>query len=331
MGILIAEGTIDLSQFWPNGQSDADTTKVIVDRFHYQTHEGARSRTTRIFEGAKSVGRGSKEVIDKQGRITIRYQGIDAPELHYQAQAEIKQGDPDEEEKRAAFHSINKRYRQHYGETAALRLAEHVRELARGAASIPCRVQTYVDHPNEVFDVYGRMIGNLLVGQSFEHDLNLWLVEQGWAFPTFYSSMQAAEIEAFLGAAKRGRKRGIWKNYSEDTSHFDWQLADEKSGTEEDAGPVLLPKIFRRVVAHRTNGRAKLVKGGFKSYLRQRQPAEACFETADFLAKGPTAAVPHFLYEYLEGHRFTARPEGLVYQEAPSTLLSAQDTTISQW
>ena len=29
-GLLEVSGTIDLSQFWPQGSSDADTTKVLV-------------------------------------------------------------------------------------------------------------------------------------------------------------------------------------------------------------------------------------------------------------------------------------------------------------
>jgi len=34
-----------------------------------------------VFEGAHVRGRGSKDVIDKNKAITVRFQGIDAPEL----------------------------------------------------------------------------------------------------------------------------------------------------------------------------------------------------------------------------------------------------------
>jgi len=30
MGKLIIDGTVDLSQFWPIGESDADTTKIVL-------------------------------------------------------------------------------------------------------------------------------------------------------------------------------------------------------------------------------------------------------------------------------------------------------------
>ena len=30
VGLLEVEGTIKVSQFWPEGRSDADTTKVVV-------------------------------------------------------------------------------------------------------------------------------------------------------------------------------------------------------------------------------------------------------------------------------------------------------------
>jgi endonuclease YncB( thermonuclease family) len=334
MGILTAHGTIDLSQFWPEGESDADTTKLLVERFQYQDHAGARPRTTKIFEGAQSRGRGSKTVIDKQGRITIRSQGIDAPELHYQALAEIPRGDPAADAKRAAFHKVNRRYRQHGGETATVKLAAHLRRLAGGSDSLPCQVRTEVDHPSEVFDTYGRMIGNLLVGKSFDHDLNLWLAEEGWAFPTFYSSMRASEIEAFRGAAAKAKKakKGIWKTASQDTSLFDWNLVYEKNSEgAEEPGPILMPKIFRRVVAFQTNRRAKLIAGTFAAYLRKRRPPEACFETDDFLENGLTAASPRFLPEFLEGSRFAVDPGDLIFQEAPSTLFDAAGGRISRW
>jgi hypothetical protein len=56
MGLLRVTGWLDPSQFWPEGESDADTNKVIVrtgpNAFQFQPHPGARFMVTRVFEGA---------------------------------------------------------------------------------------------------------------------------------------------------------------------------------------------------------------------------------------------------------------------------------------
>jgi len=78
-----------------------------------------------------------------------------------------------------------------------------------GQQQLPCIVVTQVDAPNDVFDVYGRFIGTIFIrdqngteevladdGQATMKatDVNLHCVHQGWAFPTFYSSMAEEEI-----------------------------------------------------------------------------------------------------------------------------------------
>src|SRR5262245_8120186 len=87
MGLLRVTGSIDPGQFWPEGDSDADTTKIIVqtgpNAFRFQPHPGARFAVTRAFEGAKVRGATTRAPVDDKGRLTIRLQGIDAPELHY--------------------------------------------------------------------------------------------------------------------------------------------------------------------------------------------------------------------------------------------------------
>src|SRR5229473_413427 len=89
-GLLEVSGTIDLVQFWPGGESDADTVKVLLsgaNAFKFRAQPGAPSKVTHAFDGATVKGKVSKPTVDKQGRITIRLQGIDAPELHYRPTA----------------------------------------------------------------------------------------------------------------------------------------------------------------------------------------------------------------------------------------------------
>src|SRR5262245_57677079 len=109
-GLLIVNGTIPLNQFWPSGESDGDTVKVKLsgqDAFQFSpTGDRAELRTTHVFEHATVKGSAKKSPIDKQNRVTIRLQGIDATELHYQP-APIPKGTSVTPEVKAAFKALN--------------------------------------------------------------------------------------------------------------------------------------------------------------------------------------------------------------------------------
>jgi hypothetical protein len=90
-GLLKVQGRIPLAQFWPKGEADADTTKVKVEvsegAFRFREHPRADFRITHAFDKARVRGRVTKDIIDKKSQITIRLQGVDAPEFHYMPQA----------------------------------------------------------------------------------------------------------------------------------------------------------------------------------------------------------------------------------------------------
>jgi hypothetical protein len=125
VGRLEVNGTIDLSQFWPVGSSDADTTKIIVSTapgaFRFLAHPGAAFQVTRAFDNAIVRGRVRKPAIDNQGRITVRLQGIDAPELHYRPSAALRRRDRTSEQQRI-YLELNEEYRQYLAETATVAL-----------------------------------------------------------------------------------------------------------------------------------------------------------------------------------------------------------------
>ena len=55
-GVLELTGSIDLTQFWPSGESDADTVKVQVsgpDAFRFTAHPGAAPKITHAFESGE--------------------------------------------------------------------------------------------------------------------------------------------------------------------------------------------------------------------------------------------------------------------------------------
>ncbi len=328
-GILKVEGTIDLTQFWPTGSSDADTTKIKVtvvrDSFSFAA-DGKTFRPTSALVGAFSVGTGRRAVIDAKNRITVRLQGIDAPELHFKAPALRRRPDVDDV-KRAAFNRANKaERRQYWAETATVALSAKLATYGEGI--IPCTMLSLVDYPYEVVDTYGRLVGTIEV-QGVE--LNRWLVAEGWAFPTFYSSMSNDEIEGLLTAMRMGRrKRRIWPSYSTNVEAFDEMLIYRGVGAEpdsaDDRGPVLMPKLYRRQVAYRMERVARITRRPFIDYLKRS--ADSCFLTDDFLENGVHSAEARYLHEFLEGGAFTLEPQELVFREKPSSIVNAQGNRV---
>lgn len=334
-GRLEVEGSIDLAQFWPDGESDADTTKVKVavgpGSFRFQPHPGAPFQVTHAFEGASVRGQaGSKPCIDKQGRVTIRLQGIDAPELHYTPVSELTGKTGRTEKQAALYKDWNFKYRQHWGETATVELEALLAQA--NINPLPCRVVTSVDRPNDVFDTYGRLVGEIEVALNGETlNVNHWLTANGWVFPAFYASMSAGEIQDFISRAESARKGklGIWTHVVSTMGVFDFNLRERPKGPiEDETGAVIFPKLFRRQAAHAVNKKATMVTGAFGAYLQMKR--DACFVTDDFLAQGVAAATPRFLYEFVGASgKINFAPKGLVFSEKGSKIVGPGNTEVS--
>lgn len=338
MGLLRVSGTIDLRQFWPDGDSDADTTKVLVDvksdAFAFQaTARGAFKKTT-VFKNAKVVGSVAKAPIDKLGRITIRLQGIDAPELHYRPSL-AKKPQPTSEQ-HDAFKAANRDFRQPFGETSTIALGAYL--ATYGKQILPCTVETRVDLPTDVFDTYGRFIGDIFVKSGTKRiDVNTWLVEQGYAYPTFYTSMANDEIATLLAATAKARKlkrERLWTRYESDMNDFDPALVYRKKGAaaQPDPGKAMMPKLFRRRAAYYAEHAAGYVTGNFGAFIRAQDKANVFYLTDDFLANGVHSATVQFLSEYLDdANQFGLTPDRMVFAEAKSKLVNAAGKTITAW
>lgn len=333
-GILRVRGTIDLDQFWPDGDADADTSKVKVtvgsDSFAFAA-DGKHFKTTDVYFDAYCVGASRKKVVDAQNRITVRLQGIDAPELHYQAAA-LKKNPPVSDAKRKKFNAENKpKRRQYLAESGTLALCKKLK--AFGTSPIKCEVISLIDRPFEVIDTYGRFVANIRVGSGYATDVNLWLCEQAWVYPTFYSSMVVEEIEAYLAVLPKARKNGrVWKHYSLDTSKFDGKLVYRPKGPPQpakDKGPVLMPKLFRRQLAYRMQKKAALITGSFAAYLEKNR--DACFETDEFLKEGVHSAPIRHLHEFIKGTKFTLQPEAIVFREKFSSLVNSKKKKLEKF
>lgn len=329
-GLLEVDGSLSLDQFWPTGGSDADTTKIIVNvgnnPFRFRPHADAPLKVTHALDGAKvRSANGTMDVV-KNGALTVRLQGIDAPELHYTPSAEKKKADQTPTQ-RELYLKWNLKFRQNLAETATVALCDFLQSAGGNAMTIPCKVCTAVDSPGEVFDVYGRFVGNLVV--DGDRDVNLWLAEQGWVFPAYYNSMSNEEIEGLTARATDAYNawRGVWPYLvnSISNSSFDWDVVYRGKNVEideaADQGSVILPKLFRRLSAYMLNRRAQMVSGSFEKYLRSKRSSDTVHLTEEFLSQGATAAPVRFLDEFLTSGAFTVWPEDIVFREKPSKLI----------
>jgi endonuclease YncB( thermonuclease family) len=339
-GLLEVAGVIDITQFWPSGQSDADTTKVIVDvsgdAIRFRRNDSSPFQPTHVFDDAIVKGRARKAPI-RNGKMTIRLQGIDAPELHYQPAPLSKSEKEDlSDSKIEKFKSLAHFYRQFLGATSTYVLHEFLNES--GAASLSCRVFTQVDKPNEVFDTYGRFVGDIEIAKGADSvNLNHWLTENGWVFPAFYSSMTDREIETLKGlsALAREEKRGVWKYLLKTIEPFDFDLREpERNDTSilaDDSGPVLFPKLYRRYTSWSARHKAKTTSESFQEYLAadSNGKPDVCYEANDFLANGVHSATPRRFDEFVQaGKKVKFAPDELVFGEAPSTLLASDGSKI---
>lgn len=342
-GLLQMQGTIALKQFWPTGRSDADTTKMVVavsaGAVEFRKNSSSPFHPTHVFDQAVVKGKTRKPAI-KNGQLTIRSQGIDATELHYQPSPLS----PTEKKglsaaKLNAYHLVTHSYRQFLGATATKALRDFL--ASAGHDPLSCRVFTQVDKPGDVFDTYGRLVGDIevTIGGKLVN-INQWLVEHGWAFPTFYSSMTNDEINTFIGLAKtaRAKKSGVWKFLSKTIGPFNFSLLEPKTNDlsvlASDKGPVILPKLYRRQTSWAARNKAKVTSQTFQSYLAKGSGGkpDACFVTSDFLANGVHSATHRTFDEFVvAGKTIKFEPDGLVFSEAASVLVGADGKPITQF
>jgi len=235
-----------------------------------ERNPGAQFHITKAFNKARVRGRVSKDIIDTKGRVTIRLQGVDAPELHYMPQAAKKKGEQTKEQRKIflVLESQIPPAARRVGDSRPETLLE-----GGGTDSLACRVVTAVDQPDDAIDTYGRLVGDIEVTLNGKDvNLNQWLMFKGWTVPSFYNSMSADEIQTLLklGEEARKKKRGFWPHLMKTVGTLNFKLRYRKSapaGDKGDTGPVLMPKLFRRLSTFAVNKKAKMVTGGFKAYV----------------------------------------------------------------
>lgn len=345
MGTLRITGVIELAQFWPINDSDADTTKIKLtvgdDSFEYKATGAIAFKKSNVFKDAVSKGAISTPVIKtskKNGMqtITVRLQGVDAPELHYKA-APLKTSPDITANQRAAFNKLNVERRQCFAESATVGLFNHLQQFTNNGVVVVV-FESEVDKPFEVVDTYGRFIGNIIVNE--DRDINTWLVANGWCSPAFYTSMSNEEIDIFLKAWVKGKKlKGrTSKSISKVASTFNWDLIYRKPGSVqdfvigEDKGKTIMPKIYRRQVAWMIAKKAKVISAGTSFKVQLKKSPDQLILLNDFLANGPTASTVHALHDFISAdNKILKNTEEFVFQEKPGTLVNSNGVKITEW
>ena len=316
MGTLTIRGKVDLNQIWPNGNSDADTLKVsiagIKNPFRFKP-AGAPSLVTHVFDTATVSSAFGKLPVIENDKFDVRLQGIDAPELHYKPQ----------------------RFRQRYAESGAVALGAML--ASTGKTMLSCRVVTHVEAPNDVCDMFGRVVGEIIVRLGNKSvNVNEWIAREGWGFPAFYTSMTAAEIAQFakLTEDARAAKKGVWRAgaYTPQIGPLDQTLRERKIGSAPvaEGGTVSWPKYYRRLVEWQIATGAK--PATLKAHLAGKAQ-ERFVTTTDFLAHGLAASLQQPLASALDANdRMTLPPREFVIVEKPSTLYAADGKTkVTAW
>jgi endonuclease YncB( thermonuclease family) len=318
-------GTIELSQFWPNavekegkvvyGQSDADTIKVLIDKkegFLVQRHPYASGEKTKVFNSVLVSGRIQKTPVDTNGQVTVRLQGIDAPELHYR---------PDI--------TGAKILGQHFGQTAVVELHRLLSKYSMNG-KIDCVVKSYVTEPDDVFDCYGRFVGDVILIKDDREFINInhWLAEAGLAYPAYYTSMTNGEIRAiqFMVKSAISKKNNLWEHhYAKNLGTIEEITLEYKTGkkikyspTRDKRLPVYMPKIFRRQYKFilRKSGKS------FKAFLNNEKPKDKCYMIEDFFKDGRKVNNLMSFSDFFNGNGdILFKPWEVVFEEAESKLI----------
>ncbi|MBL8517726.1 MAG: hypothetical protein JNM76_12255 [Betaproteobacteria bacterium] len=339
MGILTARGSIDISQFWPQGTSDADTANIYVDVAQggvFYTAPGKAERdVTNLYKSAVSAQKKtttdlSKETLIKQGKIKVRLQGIDAPELHYKPQS-----DPRTAEKlgvkgaKLGGAGVVKDYRQHQAETSAVSVGRFLATI--DASAVPCEFVSNVDDsegPSAVVDKYGRFVGDIIVDGNV--NLNHWILEKGWAVVSLYNSMTEAELDGYISHWRKGRNKGSSRHYADRVIAFKPGLLLRHHATPVSEGDArfLHPKLYRRQTTWWAYKQVAPVKLSFPKSIAAT--GGNLFEIADFRENGRYAQA-HPLAAMLAGSQMALNPEEFVLREDAGDIFDLNRDKITSW
>ncbi|MBX7045658.1 MAG: thermonuclease family protein [Ignavibacteria bacterium] len=334
MGKLIGYGTLDLNQFWPFNKtstldSDGDTATIILNKeeFEFTSDSGTTKKTSVLFKAGMNVTNKSGEkkfkLHIKDKKVKVRFQGIDAPELHY-----------------------GQEYMQRMGGTASYELHNFIKNsTGQNSGKIPCKLFTQnVNKPNDVFDKYGRFVGDILIrnNKGVEIDLNHWMVENGYAFPTYYNKMLQSEIEKFNSLLKNAAGKNIWKYYSDVLKAMDKSLVHHKSDSynakQDKQKPVIIPKMFRRIVEMEIKDGQTFSVSNLKNKLMKNKN-DHFYTLKDYfdyinnkITRQQYLKKKIYLYDFFDNNgKLKYKTNEIAFNEAPTSIRDAKGNPITSF
>ncbi|MFD1000359.1 thermonuclease family protein [Ohtaekwangia kribbensis] len=334
MGVLRIEGRVKIAQFWPHGSADADTTQIEVDVTKDSFSFAADDKTfrkTKVYHDSYVIGRGGRKDVIKYSKrqdvhkISVRLQGVDAPELHYKAPP-LPREESISDKERERYNGINDDFCQAFAENAAFALGTFLQRKTNGSKD-EIKVIFYsknIERPSDALDTYGRFVGNIMVGKV---DINLWLAKEGWVVPTFYTSMTEEEINDVKAATVKGKsKKRVWGvNVTYDCSIEKKRLYRDPPCeyiAGSDLGKVLVPKLFRRTVNYHIEKGAKVFTGSISDYMIKKGQSDVFYDLDEFFEQGVTASTPYRISDFISKKTFGKKIDQIVFGEGPSTLKS---------
>lgn len=334
MGELTITGaTLDLNQFVGKGRSDADTYTLDVKNavFTFLPRSGAAPVVTKVFEGAKVDNQ--NPCISAKGEIRVRLEGLDAPELAYQPTLQKANGQPAFPKVRGKqFTDFNEKCPQELGEAARAALHAYLQGNPP-VTSIDVEVRTSVGLPGDVFDTYGRFIGDVwaVMGTNKIH-LGRWLVENGWAFPQYYVCTSAADIAAMDAAWGKGRvvPGSVGKQFDPIVPPLKLHAAYCPAIPLQPAQAKLtLPKLFRRQTVWWGGSQAGLWRCSFQEYLRKK--GDKVMLKEEFLKYGRAARKCELADFVAANGTLTLEAERMVFSESDAELTDANGKFLNSW
>ncbi len=338
---LEIEGRIKFDQFWPDGKSDADTTKLLLTVNSNSMRVKPAGQTNFVntlayqdagILGAVDENTGQRKItpIIKSNTMTIRLQRIDAPELHYRPDARGSEG-------ALKGTGLIKDYRQHQAETAVVKLAQFLQSF--GSSSLNCTFTSELkatEGPGAAIDKYGRFVGDIILPDGT--NLNLWLLEQGLAVVALYDSMLPQEIDESVAAWQRGRAKrtGIARHYSARFTAFDSEVEFRPVGSpilSEATRKFIHPKFYRRQTSWWAFKQAEIFEGDFGDWLTEKN--EQCWYLPEFREEGRRASKQPLYERETDGNGISWEPEDFIFAESESSLYRANaagvPTKVQDW
>ena len=195
----------------------------------------------------------------KDGTVQLRFEGIDAPELHYGGTLQ-PMGRESRDRMLEWIGFRNVRYQE-------LTVSGSSPERVRGAI-LSASVER---NGRPVAYVLGNAEATgLRDGSSMNVDdtrlrltLNALSLEKGMSYFTVYNSMPDAQIKTFRALTEKARttKLGVWAR--DKTNEFTL----ENTGSINESGQLILPKLFRRATDYLSAKRKNKTSTSFKQWL----------------------------------------------------------------